>query len=309
MEYGHFCWLLQWNKIFSQNDWTIQTVSGINLNVKDDDDQTKIFDPFSDNHVIREGKTSHWNSPNFSFPLKIAFAALTINRAQGQSAPKMWHFAPQECLDTHGQVYVAFFLTVGNPHNIFVWAEQSHFKDYQGKTGAWEEIYSYQKCSVQRSPYLMSCCHCFVVVLSCCCLFCCCCCCCCCCVIVLLLFHLFHCCFGLFCSGFVLLFFCCCCCRVIVQFGCYSLVVVVCCIVQPSWFHCGCFIGLLLLFVVVVVVVGLCNPHSFIVVVSLVCCCCFIVVCWFVQPSQFHCGCFIGWLLLFHCGCLFVVVV
>ena len=60
----------------------------------------------------------------------IAFA-LTINRAQGQSAQKCGILLTKNVW-THGQVYVAFS-QCGNPHNIFVWAEQSHFKDSQGK--------------------------------------------------------------------------------------------------------------------------------------------------------------------------------
>ena len=61
------------------------------------------------------------------FPLKIAFA-LTINRAQGLSAVKCGILRPKNVC-THGQIYVAFS-RCGNPNNVFVWAEQSQFKDY-----------------------------------------------------------------------------------------------------------------------------------------------------------------------------------
>ena len=60
----------------------------------------------------------------------IAFA-LTINRAQGQSAQKCGILLPKNVW-THGKVYVAFS-RCGNPRNIFVWADQSHLKDSKGK--------------------------------------------------------------------------------------------------------------------------------------------------------------------------------
>ena len=66
------------------------------------------------------------------FPLKIAFA-LTINRAQGQSAIKCGILLPKNVW-THGQIYVAFS-RCGNPNNVFVWAEQSQFKDYDLEDG------------------------------------------------------------------------------------------------------------------------------------------------------------------------------
>ena len=121
------------------------------------------------------------------------------------------------------------FLAVGII-TTFLYGQSSHISEIPGKTGEWEIMY--QKCSVQRSPQLMSC-HCFVVVLSCWFLFCCSFSCCCrcrwchcstpnpipspnpinypnpfCChgfviVFVLLLFLLIHYCFGLFCCGFV----------------------------------------------------------------------------------------------------------
>jgi len=61
------------------------------------------------------------------FPLKIAFA-LTINRAQGQSAQKCGILLPKGVW-THGQIYVAFS-RCGNPNNVYVWADQSEFQDY-----------------------------------------------------------------------------------------------------------------------------------------------------------------------------------
>ena len=61
------------------------------------------------------------------FPLKIAFT-LTINRAQGQSASKCGLLLPKNVW-THGQIYVALS-RCGNPNNIFVWAEQEQFEDF-----------------------------------------------------------------------------------------------------------------------------------------------------------------------------------
>ena len=54
--------------------------------------------------------------------------ALTINRAQGQSASKCGILLPKNVW-TQGQIYVAFS-RCGNPENIHVWAEQGHFKEY-----------------------------------------------------------------------------------------------------------------------------------------------------------------------------------
>ena len=61
------------------------------------------------------------------FPIKVAFA-LTINRAQGQSAKKCGILLPKNVW-THGQICVAFS-RCGNPRNVFVWAEQSQLKDF-----------------------------------------------------------------------------------------------------------------------------------------------------------------------------------
>ena len=61
------------------------------------------------------------------FPIKIAFA-LTINRAQGQSAEKCGILLPKHVW-AHGQIYVAFS-RCGNPKNIHVWADQSLFEKY-----------------------------------------------------------------------------------------------------------------------------------------------------------------------------------
>ena len=61
------------------------------------------------------------------FPLKVAFA-LTINRAQGQSASKCGILLPKNVW-THGQIYVTFS-RCGNLDNVHVWAEQELFKEY-----------------------------------------------------------------------------------------------------------------------------------------------------------------------------------
>ena len=61
------------------------------------------------------------------FPIKVAFG-MTFNRAQGQSTKKCGIVLPQGVW-THGQIYVAFS-RCGNPNNIFVWAEQSHYSDH-----------------------------------------------------------------------------------------------------------------------------------------------------------------------------------
>ena len=73
------------------------------------------------------GKTFPFGMCRLQFPLKVAFA-LTINRAQGQSASKCGILLPKNVW-THGQIYVAFS-RCGNPDNIHVWAEQGLFKDY-----------------------------------------------------------------------------------------------------------------------------------------------------------------------------------
>ena len=100
------------------------------LDVKDDDKNKILILPW-----IPYGGENFLTQ--LQFPLKIAFT-LTINRAHRQSAPKCGILLPKNVW-THGQVYVAFS-QCGNPHNIFVWAEQSHFKDLQGKKRAWENI-------------------------------------------------------------------------------------------------------------------------------------------------------------------------
>ena len=61
------------------------------------------------------------------FPIKIAFA-LTMNRAQGQSAEKCGILLPKHVW-AHGQIYVAFS-RCGNPNNVHVWAEQSLFEKH-----------------------------------------------------------------------------------------------------------------------------------------------------------------------------------
>ena len=72
------------------------------------------------------GRSFKFGITRLQFPLKVAFA-LTINRAQGQSAVKCGILLPKNVW-THGQIYVAFS-RCGNPNNIYVWAEQSQFKD------------------------------------------------------------------------------------------------------------------------------------------------------------------------------------
>ena len=61
-------------------------------------------------------------------PAQAPAFALTINRAQGQSAKKCGILLPKNVW-THGQIYVAFS-RCGNPRNVFVWAEQSQLKDF-----------------------------------------------------------------------------------------------------------------------------------------------------------------------------------
>lgn len=74
------------------------------------------------------GESFPFELTRLQFPLKIAFA-LTINRAQGQSAKKCGVLLPKNVW-THGQIYVAFS-KCGNPECIFVWAEQSQFEEYK----------------------------------------------------------------------------------------------------------------------------------------------------------------------------------
>ena len=149
--------------------------------------------------------------------MKIAFA-LTINRDLGQSAQKCGILLPKNVW-THGQVYVAFSCC-GNPHNIFVWAEQSHFKDCQGRLELGKKNIKnvvYKKSLVNELLPLFCCCV-LLLFLFCCCYFSCCCL-FCFCVIVLLLFQLFHCCFVLFCFVVVLMLICCC-----VGGGCWFII-------------------------------------------------------------------------------------
>ena len=73
------------------------------------------------------GQSFPFELTRLQFPLKVAFA-LTINRAQGQSAAKCGILLPKNVW-THGQIYVAFS-RCGNPNNVFVWAEQSQFEEY-----------------------------------------------------------------------------------------------------------------------------------------------------------------------------------
>ena len=74
------------------------------------------------------GKSFPFELTRLQFPIKIAFA-LTINRAQGQSVTTCGILLPKNVW-THGQIYVAFS-RCGNPNNLYVWAEQSQFKDYE----------------------------------------------------------------------------------------------------------------------------------------------------------------------------------
>ena len=73
------------------------------------------------------GKSFPFELTRLQFPIKIAFA-LTINRAQGQSVQKCGILLPKNVW-THGQIYVAFSRS-GNPNNVYVWAEQSQFKEH-----------------------------------------------------------------------------------------------------------------------------------------------------------------------------------
>jgi hypothetical protein len=74
------------------------------------------------------GQSFPFELTRLQFPIKIAFA-LTINRAQGQSVTTCGILLPKNVW-THGQIYVAFS-RCGNPNNLYVWAEQSQFKDYE----------------------------------------------------------------------------------------------------------------------------------------------------------------------------------
>ena len=78
------------------------------------------------------GQSFPFELTRLQFSLKIAFA-LTINRAQGQSAQKCGILLPRN-IWTHGQIYVAFS-RCGNPNNVYVWTEQSQFKDYKLQPG------------------------------------------------------------------------------------------------------------------------------------------------------------------------------
>ena len=80
---------------------------------------------------MRYGGESFSFEPTWlQFPIKIAFA-LTINQAQEQSASNCGIPLPRNVW-THGQIYVAFS-RYGNPNNVYVWTEQSHFTDYDLK--------------------------------------------------------------------------------------------------------------------------------------------------------------------------------
>ena len=98
------------------------------LDAKGDDKNNVLILPRIPCHY--GGRNFPFELTRLQFPLKIAFA-LTINRAQGQSAQKCGILLPKNVW-THGQVYVAFS-RCGNPRNIFVWADQSHLKDSKGK--------------------------------------------------------------------------------------------------------------------------------------------------------------------------------
>ena len=76
-------------------------------------------------HLRYGGTKFPFELVRLQFPIKIAFA-LTINRAQGQSAKKCGILLPMNVW-THGQIYVAFS-RCGNPTNMHVWAEQSQFE-------------------------------------------------------------------------------------------------------------------------------------------------------------------------------------
>jgi hypothetical protein len=96
------------------------------LDAKEDDKSKQLILP---RIPLRYGGQSFpFELCRLQFPIKIAFA-LTINKAQGQSAGKCGILLPKDVW-THGQIYVAFSRS-GNPNNVFVWAEQSQFtKEY-----------------------------------------------------------------------------------------------------------------------------------------------------------------------------------
>ena len=98
------------------------------LDAKEDDNAKILVLPQIPCHY--GGRNFPFELTRLQFPLKIAFA-LTINRAQGQSAQKCGILLPKNVW-IHGQVYVAFSWS-GNPRKIFVWAEQLHFKDFKGR--------------------------------------------------------------------------------------------------------------------------------------------------------------------------------
>ena len=65
------------------------------------------------------------NPPNGYHRIKVhlVFAVKFDGRHKARLVADGW---------THGQVYVPFSCC-GNPHNIFAWAEQSHFKDCKAR--------------------------------------------------------------------------------------------------------------------------------------------------------------------------------
>jgi ATP-dependent DNA helicase PIF1 len=95
------------------------------LDCKDDDRNKTLILPRIPTRY--GGQSFPFELTRLQFPIKIAFA-LTINRAQGQSAKRCGILLPKN-IWTHGQIYVAFS-RCGNPDNIFVWAEQSQFEEY-----------------------------------------------------------------------------------------------------------------------------------------------------------------------------------
>ena len=90
------------------------------LNAKQDDQNKVLILPRIP--MRYGGRSFKFGITRLQFPLKFAFA-LTINRAQGQSAVKCGILLPKNVW-THGQIYVVFS-RCENPNNMYFVAEQA----------------------------------------------------------------------------------------------------------------------------------------------------------------------------------------